>query len=363
MAINTKNILNNGEFKGVLQGYKIEKETVKAPYSKEGQFQQGDDVIQYRGYVSILTNPETGQFATVNVRNLQNTYNGDLDYTSRALEDLSTEGVDTYAKTKDITKTPTVTVKGVGLTDNFYVDKEGNVKEGVNIDLGFGRLYLNDPEEEPKFENSVLVNGIVRDIRPEIKNDEETGRALVDIYIPYTYGSEKKGNQVVRAFKATLVAGVMVDVDDEGEYEIDLGADLLDGADEVIGDSWKFGIEINNYYEEVEKPKVEEDTDRKRFGRKLRETVDTNRKRVSEFALTGLDQLVTPFDEDDIKDALRMREVAVEESKKKAGEKQNTPATSKPARGITRGRTETTATSTEGATTTSPLRGRGRRFS
>ena len=198
MAINVKNLLNNGEFRGVLQGYKIEKETVKAPYTKEGQFNVGDDVVQYRGYVSILTNPETGQFATINVRNLQNFYNGELDFTSKALEAMSVEGeVDTYAKTKDITKTPTVTIKGVGFTDNFYVDKQGEVKESVNLDLGFGRLYLNDPEEEPKFENSVLVNGMVRDIRPEMKNDEETGRALVDIYIPYTYGSEKKGTQEI----------------------------------------------------------------------------------------------------------------------------------------------------------------------
>ena len=145
MAINVKNLLNNGEFRGVLQGYKIEKETVKAPYTKEGQFNVGDDVVQYRGYVSILTNPETGQFATINVRNLQNFYNGELDFTSKALEAMSVEGeVDTYAKTKDITKTPTVTIKGVGFTDNFYVDKQGEVKEGVNLDLGFGRLYLNE---------------------------------------------------------------------------------------------------------------------------------------------------------------------------------------------------------------------------
>lgn len=360
MAINVKNILSTGEFKGVLQGYKIEKETVKAPYSKEGQFEKGDNVVQYRGYVSVLTNPETGQFATVNVRNLQNKYNGELDYTSQALEAMANEEVETFAKTKDITKTPTVTIKGVGLSDNFYV-KDGEVKESVNVDLGFGRLYLNDAEEEPKFENSVLVNGVVRDIRPEIKNDEETGRALIDIYIPYTYGSEKKGNQVIRAFKTTLVAGVTVDADDEGEYEIDLGADLLECADEVIGDSWKFGIELNNYYEEVEKPKVEvEETERKRFGRKVRETVDTNRKRQSEYLLTGLDQLVTPFDEDDIKDALRMREVAIEEAKKKSEEEGKGASTAKPSRGITRGRTE--STSTEGATTSAPARGRGRRF-
>ena len=85
MAINVKNLLNNGEFRGVLQGYKIEKETVKAPYTKEGQFNVGEDVVQYRGYVSILTNPETGQFETVDFRNIQSFYNGKLDFTSKSL--------------------------------------------------------------------------------------------------------------------------------------------------------------------------------------------------------------------------------------------------------------------------------------
>ena len=48
----------------------------------------------------------------MNVRALQNTYNGELDYTSQALEALSVEGeVETYAKTKDLAKTPTVTIK------------------------------------------------------------------------------------------------------------------------------------------------------------------------------------------------------------------------------------------------------------
>lgn len=361
MAINVKNVLNNGEFKGILQGYKVEKETVKAPYTKEGQFKQGEDVIQYRGYVTILTNPKTGQFATINVRNLQNKYNGELDYTSQALEAMSIEGnVDTYVKTKDITKTPTVTVKRVGLTDNFYVTKEGEVKEGINLDLGFGNLYLNDPEDEPKFENSVVINGMVRDIRPEIVKDEETGRALIDIYVPYLYGSEKKGTQVTRAFKTTLVAGVVVDEDEQGEYEIDLGAEFLEDADNIIGDSWKFGFEINNYYIE-EAPKTEEQGERKRYGKRVRETVNTNRKRMSEFLLTGIDQLVTPFDEDDIKDALRMREVAIEEAKKRAEEKQDTPTTAKPSRGITRGRSETpAATPTEGTPQTG--RQRTRRF-
>ena len=138
---------------------------------------------------------------------------------------------------------------------------------------------------------------------------------------------------------------MLVDVDEEGEYEIDLGAELLDSADEVIGDSWKFGVEVNNFYVEKEAPKVEEEGTRKRFGKRLRETTNTNRQRVSEFLLTGIDQLVTPFDEEDVKDALRMREVAIEEAKKRAEERQDAPAAQKPSRGITRSRGgETTST-------------------
>ena len=185
---------------------------------------------------------------------------------------------------------------------------------------------------------------MVKDVRPEVdKEGEETGRALVDVYVPYTYGS--KDNQVVRAYKTTFVAGFLEGATEEEDY--DLGADLLDYADDIIEDSWKFGIEINNYYVEKEAPKTETEGG-KRFGRQVRETVQTNRERKSEFLLTGIDQLMTPFDEEDIKDALKMREVAIEEAKKRAEERQanTTISTAKPSRGITRGRTESTGEST-----------------
>ena len=80
----------------------------------------------------------------------------------------------------------------------------------------------------------------------------------------------------------------------------------------------------------------------------MRETVQTNRERKSEFLLTGIDQLMTPFDEEDIRDALKMREVAIEEAKKRAEERQAnaTTSTAKPSRGITRGRTESTGETT-----------------
>ena len=357
--INANNIKTETTFRGVLQGYKVQKQTVKAPYRKEGQFEKGDDVVQYTGWISVLTNPTTGQFATVNVRALQNTYNGELDYTSQALEALSVEGeVETYAKTKDLAKTPTVTIKNASFGDNFYPNKQGEIVESVTLDLGFGRLYLNDPVEEPAFENSVIVYGMVKDVRPEVdKEGEETGRALVDVYVPYTYGS--KDNQVVRAYKTTFVAGFLEGATEEEDY--DLGADLLDYADDIIEDSWKFGIEINNYYVEKEAPKVETEGG-KRFGRQVRETVQTNRERKSEFLLTGIDQLMTPFDEEDIRDALKMREVAIEEAKKRAEERQGntTTSTAKPSRGITRGRTESTGEST--APTRAGGRTRERRF-
>ena len=70
----------------------------------------------------------------MNVRALQNTYNGELDYTSQALEALSVEGeVETYAKTKDLAKTPTVTIKNASFGDNFYPNKQGEIVESVTL--------------------------------------------------------------------------------------------------------------------------------------------------------------------------------------------------------------------------------------
>lgn len=371
MALNTKNILSNGEFKGVLFGYDIKKETVKASYTQtvkvgeemEAVFTQGEDVIKYKGYISILTNPETGQFVTVNINT-----NAPMKFQDHVLEVWGAKKIkrhadilemmvdkklDTYNKIKDITKVHTVTVQNNGLTDKFY-PMNGEIVENINVELGFGNLFLDEPTEEPKFENSVIVHGMVKDVRPEVdKEGEETGRALVDVYVPYISGSEKKGNQVIRAYKTTFVAGFLEGETEEEDY--DLGADLLDYADEIIEDSWKFGIEINNYYVEKEAPKAETEGG-KRFGRQVRETVQTNRERKSEFLLTGIDQLMTPFDEEDIRDALKMREVAIEEAKKRAEERQanTTTSTAKPSRGITRGRTESTGE------TTAPSRAGGR---
>ena len=51
--INANNIKTETTFRGVLQGYKVQKQTVKAPYRKEGQFEKGDDVDQYTGWISV----------------------------------------------------------------------------------------------------------------------------------------------------------------------------------------------------------------------------------------------------------------------------------------------------------------------
>lgn len=319
MEINVKDIQNVVSLQGVVAGYKIERKEAKMAWDDERNGKKkGDPVTQYNGYITVQT--AENQFATVNVRfKNENFYDGKPDFTTQALEAMANEEVETYFKTKDFTKTPAIGIyRGVKVVDNYYVSN-GELHESLQVELGFGSISLREPQEQPKLVNSFQLNGVVADIQPEIKNDEETGRAVVKVIVPYTYGS--KDNQVIRAMMFNMVAGVCED--EEGEY--DLGAMLLDDADDVIGYSWQFIGELNNYYLEQEKP--QEEGTRRGYGKRV--PTQTNRQRISEYLLTGLDILQDgdAFSEEDIAEARQAREASIAEMYKKDEDKQQTQAT------------------------------------
>ena len=318
MSIDVKNIVNNVSLKGVVAGYKIEKRESKMMWDDERNGRKkGETVTQYVGYVTVQTGEN--EFATVNVQNIENFYNGERDFTSQALELMANEQVDTFYKTKDLAQAPTISIYGgVKINDNYYVSN-GELHESLRVDLGFGRISLKEPQENPVFENVFSVNAIVEDVVPELKNDEETGRAIVHLVVPYTYGS--KANQVVRAMKMQVVAGVCVD--EEGEY--DLGKMILDEPNELIGASWEIEGSLHNYYEVAEAPQQEETSSRFGFGRQ-RKTTPTSRKRISEYALTGIYLLQDgyAFEEEDIQEARQERERHIVELRKRDEEKQQT---------------------------------------
>ena len=343
MEINTKDIINTISLTGVVAGYKIEKREAKMMWDDERNgLKKGDTISQYVGYITVQTGEN--QFATVNVQKNENFFDGQPDYTTQALEAMSKEEVTTYYTTKDVTKTPTISVyRGVKIVDNYYVSN-GELHETIRVDLGFGSISLREPSDDPKFVNTFNVSGVVQSVEPEeTKDGEETGRAVLKLLVPYTYGS--KDNQVVRCMKFEVVAGICED--EEGEY--DLGQMLLDDADEVEGYSWQFVGELNGYYVEEEKP--QEEGTRRGYGR--RATVQTNRQRKFEYRLTGLDILQDgdAFSEEDIAEALQAREAHIAEMYKRDEERQQQPQEAKGGRGsFASGRTV-------GATTPKPAAG------
>lgn len=357
MAMDIKNILNSISLNGVVMGYKIEKRDSVMMWDNEKQgIKKGDKVIQYNGYITILTKDgDNQQFATVSVQRNQQFYNGELDFTSQALEDMANENVDTYNKTRDITKTPTIGVyRGVKLVDNYYV-KDQELHEGIKVDLGFGNIKLGEPTEEPKMENVLNVSALITDVEAERdKDEEETGRAIVKMVIPYTYGSKDK--QVIRAVNFSMVAGKYED--EEGEY--DLGADLLDYSDEVIGYSYLLIGELNGFYMEPEAKQEESGEQRRGFGKRAK--VQTQRKRGFEYLLTGLDMLADgdAFPEDEIQDAIQERQRDIAEKMKRDEEKQSQQDTTTKGRGSFGGGRTSTPGATAGDAGTAPA-GRTRR--
>lgn len=316
--INVKNLKNTLSLKGVVDGYKIEAvDSVMRWDDAKNGLKVGDAVVQYKGYITVRTG--VNQFASVNIQRNQSFRNGELDPTSQALEAMSKQEVQTYGKTHDFAKTPTIRIYGgASLVDNYYV-KDQEVHGGIRADLGFGYVTLGDPVDEPEFENLLNVSVLVKDIVPEVVKDEETGRAVVKAIFPYTYGSEKKGTLVVRATTLEFVAGEYED--EQGKY--DLGTELLDYGDEVLDYSWVLIGELNGYLEEQKDIAPADGEKRRGFGK--RAIIDTKPKRHTEFLLTGLDILDNgeAFSDEDIRDAIQAREKDIAEKMKADEEKAN----------------------------------------
>lgn len=365
MAINVKDIANDVILAGVIAGYKIEKKRITAPWGDK----KGQEVDAHDGYFAVQTGEN--QFATVKVNKRMFSYwDGKIDGTTQVLEAMANGEYDTYAKTKDLTKTPTISVWGkdkqghtnLKMVDYFY-PQDGEIKEVFRLELGFAKISIDEPKESPRLENEVVLNGVVEDVKPEIVDDEETGRAIVTMSVPYTHGSGDK--QVIRCVKTQFVAGSFEIENEDGEMEtVDLGADLLDYTDEVLGYSWSAVVELNGYYVEEEVAQPEESGERKGFGRK-RKTVNTKRKAHHELLLVGLDPLGDGevFDEDDIRDAYNLRQASIAETLKRWEEKQNEPKQESTARrgSFRSNASSTTETKSEGTAPTTAGRPRFRR--
>ena len=331
MAIQDKDMKNKINLQGVLMNYRINKDDkAKRMFDREGYFKKGDTYVRYQGYVDVLTDPSNDTYVRVNVDTEHKVYNsGDkkgqaTDVTKMMERMASKEIVETYARTKDVTNSLTISVWGrepyhFQFTDNFYFNKEGQLVESIQTNLGFANLTVKDPVAEPTFQNEFIVYGFVNELVDEMdKDDNPTGRVVVNTLVPYAYGRDD--NRKVLAFNMPLIAGVCED--EEGEYN--LGNMILEEEQNagVIGYSWQLNGMIRGWSEQQETV-TDDSKPTRRLGRKA--TVETTPNRHnSELVLLGVDILGEDgdlYDEGDIEDAVKARQIMVENKRLKAEEK------------------------------------------
>lgn len=341
MAMNVKDFKNVIKLQGCIEGYYIKKDPkAKRKYDGGDRFKKGDTFTEYTGFIDVRTSKE--DVVRINVQSEWSVYNGEPTKVSLALEAMSNNEILTYAKTGSLTETPLISFFGkdkqgndqLKFNDNYYPDKTGGMVETIRTDLGYAKFSIKDPSVDgdfsntKEFQNEFIVCGVITDLKEEMVKDEETGRVVVKVQVPYAQGSEEKNNLVIRAMPLTLIAGMSSD--EEGEF--DMAELILDEEDEagVIDLSWQINGHIHGYTDQPAQPK-QEDSGRRRLGRK---TVDTNNrgKHIQEFLIDGIDILGEDgegelFSKEDLKDAINARRVDMENKKKKAQEDAETPKT------------------------------------
>lgn len=337
MAMNIKDFRNEIRLSGAIENYFIQKDPkAKRMFDGGERFKKGDTFTEYKGYIDVRTSPE--DVVRIGVQTEWSEYNGEPTKVSVALEAMSNNEIPTYRKTQSLADTPLISFFGrdkqenpqMKFSDNYYATKEGLMVETIRTDLGFAKFSIKDPSancdwsDTKEFQNEFIVSGVITDLKDEVVKDEETGRVLVKVQVPYTYGSEEKGNLVVRAMPITLVAGMSSD--EEGEFDM---AELIMEEEEEAGVtdlSWKINGHIHGWTDVPEQPK-EDTSGRRRLGRK---TVDTQNKgkHVQEFMIDGIDILGEDgelFDLDDLQDAINARRVDMENKAKKKAESADAP--------------------------------------
>lgn len=364
MAFNEKQLKNIINVRGLVLNYSIKKDTeAKRMFAREGFFKVGDKFTEYRGFVDILTNVETGSYVRVNVQSEYKTYNsganqGKPSALTETLEAMASKELDTYRKTGKVEETPTISVWGrepynFKFGDNFYF-KDGELVETVTTDLGFANMTVGDPEAEPRFENDFTVHAYVSKLEEETDKDGlPTGRVVVTASVPYVMGRDE--NKKIVAFNIPLIGGMCED--EEGEY--DIAKMLLEEQDEygVVDYCWELTGRIHSWTDAPVAP-VEEAPTRRGGGRKAK-VVETGRH-MCEFLLEGyylLGEDGDAFTQEDMTEAFKARQILVENKRKKAEEKaQQGSSTKRDLGGRSSGRggatstASTTTASTSGAT-------------
>lgn len=98
----------------------------------------------------------------------------------------------------------------VEMTENRYINKENKLANAVKFTIPMFNYPLSSSEEDLA---EGMIEGFVNNIKPEIVNDEETGRSILSLYcVGYDKEFSDKANELTFIIPEELVADV------ENEY-------------------------------------------------------------------------------------------------------------------------------------------------
>lgn len=280
---------NSVEVVGVVKEQKLKEIT----YTKDGQ-----EVEAIGGSLVIAC----GEFKSVEVRLMVNklTKKGTVNKTYEKL--LGFIKGDYLTMVDNIEEATRVKIRGNGdftpkLEENRFANKERTeVITAPSVSLGFGNITIDNTIPEEDFKAMVDINVYVSSIEEEMVNDEETGRVIMQTYLPLY---AKEGLDIM---PLKVVAGILPAT--ETEDECDVAQAVRDYISE--GDTVNMWIDIN--HERIVKKVT-------KGGGIGRAKVEDSTTYINEFVMIGgepIDDVEKQFDEELIKKALQERQIKLD---------------------------------------------------
>ena len=243
-----------------------------------------------------------GEFKTVEIRLMVNklTKKGTVNKTYEKLQGFI-QG-DYLTMVDNIEEATRVKIRGNGdftpkLEENRFANKERTeVITAPSVSLGFGNITIDNTIPEEDFKAMVDINVYVSSIEEEMVNDEETGRVIMQTYLPLY---AKEGLDIM---PLKVVAGVLPAT--ETEDECDVAQAVRDYISE--GDTVNMWIDIN--HERIVKKVA-------KGGGIGRAKIEDSTTYINEFVMIGgepLDDVEKQFDEEVIKKALQERQIKLD---------------------------------------------------
>lgn len=281
------NVLKQTENLGNIKGVLTEKNLEIVTDSKTKQ------PTAIRGSIVVSTaNQECNNEHRIEIYCTARTKSGKENPLYKNMNTLMTDYID-KARAVQLNCEPDIVFCKVDLRNNDYVTKQGALVNDTRINLQSIRRVNVPPEE---FEAICNLEGYIRNYTPEIKNEEETGRLVVD-FVGVGYSGELT------------------------PFKLIVPADLADGFESIysVGDTTTFLVDFVNYKVE---PKNNTQTG---FGREGRNrAVSSMGYTVKELQIYhGDDPYEEGIDSEAIQEGEKERQIKLEQMVKNHSSKNN----------------------------------------